>query len=278
MRDYYDLKGILFTMLAIVLLAGSITAQPSAGKLADDILEKNSERLSQIETISFTIQPLDGGIIPEITSNYEKRVENNVAYLAPVDDETDVEYGGLTGSFDDKLAELVRGASSIATEQLEGYGVYRIFVDDKELIRSLEGTDPGFDELDSESETETLTFWIDTKELYVRKVHFDQTIENGGEMSVEIRMEDYRIYSGFPVAHTLIMTVHGMENQFSEEDLAEARMAMNQMEEQLSQMPEAQRKAVERQIKPQMEQFEQMLSEEGPGQMVIEVVDVRVNE
>lgn len=276
MRDFYNLKALYSTLLISIIFMGTAPAQPSADRLADDILQKYSERLSHIETISITLQPSEAGFIPEVTTHYEKRTENGRTFLVPVDTDSDLEYAGLTGLFDEKLAQLVRGSRSITGENLDTVTVYKVFVDDIDLIRSLDENESGFNEM--ESETETVTVWIDSEELYVRKVLFDQAVRGEGGMSVEMVMDDYRLYSGFPIAHTVKLTIHGLSSQFSEEDMAEAKETMRQMEEQLSQMPEPQRKAIERQIKPQMEQFEKMLNEGEPAEMKMNVVDVRVNE
>jgi hypothetical protein len=275
MRELTLKREWIVLLLFIFMVSGPVVAQPSANRLADDILQKNAERLSQIETLEMTIEMEGMAFLPEMTTRYIKKVENGVPYLEIDSADYDSDYGTMSGTFDDTLARLVRGSSSITRETLGSYNTYKVYVDDQELLRSLDEGEIEFDEM--EMEAEAATIWIDTDQLYVRKLLMEQSVDGDG-MSVEMILNDYREYSGMPLAHTIEMKIHGINSQFSEEDIAEARKAMEEMERQLAQMPEAQRNAIERQLKPQIEQFEQMIDGGEPGSMVLRVTNVKVNQ
>ena len=270
---------IQFSTLFFILSFTAVTAfsQPNADRLADEMLNKNAEWLSQIDRISMTMQLNEGGLIPDMTTRYVKKVnENGNPYLDLENQDTmEMDFSAMAGSID-QMVKLIRGAESITEERLNGVNTYKIFVNDRELLESLDQSEMEME--DMEIVFDTGTIWIESGTMHVRKVFMEQTVDGDKNMSMEMNLNDYQVFSGYPVPMKMTMKIGGMASQFSEEEIAEARQAMQQMEQQLSQMPEAQRQAIERQIKPQMEQFERML-ESGEGMtMNIAVTDVKVNE
>ncbi|TVR27202.1 MAG: hypothetical protein EA390_14090 [Balneolaceae bacterium] len=269
------LTGILTTILTFLLISTStLLAQPSPAQLADQISDRNMQRLANIETLFITVEPEGGGLIPATTTKYVKKTEGGRTWLEPEDEDYDTNTGLLSGVFDDQMPKLVRSASSVEREQLDGYSVYKIFVDDADLLNEMMDDDMEF----AEDEVKNITIWIDSDELVARKVRFDQISDEGHEMIVEVIMSDYQNHSGLPIAHSIQFNIEGLDAQFTEEDRAEARRAMAELEEQLAQMPEAQRRMIEEQMKPQLERFEAMLESGEMGRMVLRVTDVRVNQ
>ena len=57
----------------------------------------------------------------------------------------------------------------------------------------------------------------------------------------------------------------------------ETRKQYEEMKKQMAEMPEEQRKMMESMMKGQMEQFEQMLSKDGPMSIEVTVKELRVN-
>lgn len=268
-------KITFFTILAILSAAGSI-AQPSPNQLAEQIIELNNDRLSGIQTLTISVEPEEAGFIPATTTHYIKQETDGMSVLVPREDENgDNEM--LTGYFDGQLPDMVRAAESITSESYNGYDVYRVYINDSSYLNQISEQD--FEISDQEdTELKEMTLWMDSDELVPRRILFNQTTENNNELSVEIVMEDYQMHTGLPLAHTMLFSIEGLDSEFSEEDLAGARKAMQEMEEQLSQMPASQREMIERQIKPQMERFEAILESGGMDNMVLHVVDVKVNE
>jgi len=268
---------LLTASLIFSLTAVSVFSQPSAERLAEEMVSKNAEWLSQIERLSMTMQLNEGGMIPDMTTMYVKRVdEYGNPYLDLENDETmEMDFTAMAGSVD-QIVKLIHGAESISEERLNGVNTYKVFVNDRELLESLDQNEMEME--DMEIVFDTATFWIESGTMYVRKVFMEQTVDGDQNMSMEMNLDDYQVFSGYPVPMKMTMKIGGMASQFSEEEIAEARQAMRQMEEQLSQMPKAQRQAIERQIKPQMEQFERMLESDEGMTMNITITDVKVNE
>ena len=270
-------NSLVLSILALSLAAAAAVAQPSADRIAEEMVNKYEESLSQIETLSMTIQVNEGGLIPDMTTRYVKKINENGTPYLDLENENDMEmdFSALAGSVD-QMVELIRGAESITEERLNGTDTYKVYVNDSELLKTLDQSEMEMEEM--EIVFDAATIWIEINSMNVRKIFMEQTVEGDKNMNMEMSLDDYREFSGYPVPMAMTMKIGGMSSQFSNEEIAEAREAMREMEEQLSQMPEAQREAIERQIKPQMEQFEQML-ESGEGMtMNIAVTDVKVNE
>jgi len=270
-------NSLALSILTLSLTAAAAVAQPSADRIAQEMINKYEESLSQIETLSMTIQVNEGGLIPDMTTRYVKKTnENGTPYLDLENgDAMEMDFSALAGSVD-QMVDLIRGAESITEEKVNGMDTYKIYVNDSELLKSLDQSEMEME--DMEIVFDAATIWIEISTMNVRKIFMEQTVDGDKNMSMEMSLDDYQVFSGYPVPMSMTMKIGGMSSQFSAEEIAEAREAMREMEKQLSQMPEAQRQAIERQIKPQMEQFEQML-ESGEGMtMNIAVTDVIVNE
>jgi len=270
-------NSLVLSILTLSLTAAAAVAQPSADRIAQEMINKYEESLSQIETLSMTIQVNEGGLIPDMTTRYVKKTnENGTPYLDLENgDAMEMDFSALAGSVD-QMVDLIRGAESITEEKVNGMDTYKIYVNDSELLKSLDQSEMEME--DMEIVFDAATIWIEISTMNVRKIFMEQTVDGDKNMSMEMSLDDYQVFSGYPVPMSMTMKIGGMSSQFSAEEIAEAREAMREMEKQLSQMPEAQRQAIERQIKPQMEQFEQML-ESGEGMtMNIAVTDVKVNE
>jgi len=270
-------NSLVLSILTLSLTVAVAIAQPSADRIAEEMVNKYEESLSQIETLSMTIQMNEGGLIPDITTSYVKKVNENGTPYLDLENGNDMEmdFSALAGSVD-QMVDLVRGAESITEERVNGIDTYKIYVNDSELLKSLDQGEMEMEEM--EIVFDAATIWIEINSMNVRKIFMEQTVEGDKNMNMEMSLDDYQVFSGYPVPMSMTMKIGGMSSQFSSEEIAEAREAMREMEKQLSQMPEAQREAIERQIKPQMEQFERML-ESGEGMtMNISVTDVKVNE
>lgn len=257
----------------MLYLPGNVIAQPGPDQLANQLIDLNNERLSNIESVEITIQMAAMGITNQSTTQLIKRSENGESWLEPLYDDSDTDM--VSGVFDEQLPALIRGASSVSNDVFDGHSLYMIVIDDVDLFNELASADMEFTEDDFQIKKATI--WLDQDELIARRVNFEQSDVSEGEMSIDIFFNDYRYYEGLPIAHSIEYSIHGIETQISEDDIAEARSAMRRMEEQLEQMPEAQRKVIEQQLKPQMEQFETMIESGGMTEMEIIVTDVKIN-
>ncbi len=283
----------LISVLALtVLLAApasthtlTAAAQPSPADLADRLEQAHQEHIRQIDRLQITNRITSGMFDGEETVSVMVKTQRDGRYvLVPEDPDDFYDEDDITGFADEIYIEMIRNAGSIESDTWHGYQVYRITVDDPEFLARFDGMDP-LDEpmhddfVDEEgfmddSVPESVTLWVDRSEMLIRGVAF--SYGNGG-VTANYRFTDYQVFSGLPVPMVTEIEIEGLDQLISEEELAEARQALEQMEAQIEQMPEAQREMIRQQIQPQMERLEQMMQSGDMGKARVEVVDVVVN-
>lgn len=273
------LSGPGFFALFFTLSAPLLLAQPSPSALADQLDGAYTDRIQNIDRLRISTVAV-GGMLEgmENTALYEKVNREGRDVLVEVDEEGRNE-GVYQGMMDDVMSGMVRNARSISEEQMGGYAVYRVEVDDPEFLSDLQ-TGEAFanEDLDNEDFTiESATIYIDREELLLRYISFSQQETDGRRLTMNFEMTDYQTHTGFPVPHLMRIEVEGLDQMISDDELAEARQAMSELETQLESMPEAQRNMVENQLRPQMERFETMLEQGDLGNVEVRVVDVFVN-
>lgn len=278
--DHQIRRFISYTLLGTLwLLVGTspVDAQVDRESLAQELEELYQERLSRIDRLQIT-SIMEEGMFQgmESTTILEKVEVDGRPTLRQVD--ADGEFEGLfEGMYDDALPAIVRNATTITEETLDGLNGYRILVEDTEFLAGLDPSDAMVDEdLSGDFALESAELFLDTDNHLVRAVSFRQIGEGGKQITVHFRLSDYREHAGFFVPWGMEFELEGLDQMISEEQMAEARRAMEEMERQLEQMPEAQRRMIEEQIMPQMEQFEGLLNSDEPGRAVMRVQDVQV--
>lgn len=268
--------GILTLLLATLFAPCALIAQPSPDQLADRINDLHQQRLSIIQSLQMTVKTEVAGFSSESVTRYIRTETDGRFALVPDESYDDLDTELFEGMYDGSFDRVIRAAESVTEEQLDSRASYRLIIRDSELLQSL-GEEDEYDEDGMTFEIEKATLWIDSDLLMPLKMVYEQ-YEDGGGLTVEMELGDYKLYSGLPVAHTMAMKIEGMDQMMSDEDLAEARQAMREFEEQLESMPEAQRKMIREQMSGQMEQFERILESGMASTTIMEVVDVKVNQ
>jgi len=264
---------IALTFFAYVPVQNS-DAQPSPEELSEQIEQQNEDWLQNIDNLTVTTETADGGFIPSTTTTFTKVTEDGRTWLQADQDDTGIHSGVMYGAPEDDDNIHIRHASSITTETLDGNSVYKVIVDDSEVLsRSME-TETDL----SGEEPQKATYWIDQDELLMRKALIEQEDQYGDEIITEVRMEDYQYHEGFPIAHSVEMEIEGIENQISEAELREAREGLKEMRDQMDQLPQAQRSMMEDQFEEVFERFGAMLATGEVGVMNFEVTEVEVNQ
>jgi len=269
-------RKILFSVLAFVFTLSTVElliAQPSPNALADQIKQLTESRLSGINSVEI-VTTTDMPMMPdEVVNVYVKQIVDGRAVLVQeTDDDSDHELVG--GMYDGSFEEIVRGADSVSEDTYNGTRVYIVEITDRDLLNEYMEQDLDFDEED-DIVIEHATLWLDRDKLVPLKMEYKSNPSVG--LTFRILAEDYQDHSGLPIAHHLKIELDGMEDMFSEEEIAEAREMMRQVEEQLAAMPESQRRMIERQMEGQMEQFEAMLEADSMSSFSIKVKSVTVN-
>lgn len=269
-------------LFAQILITGSSFAQPAPSELADRIDELTMERIQEIDRLQYTNR-FTAGILEgqESVSVFEKVERNGRYVLEPVEAGGDFETSEVAGFTQDVYSETIRNAGSIEHDTYNGTSVCKVLVDDQDYLNQLNTpdglVDDEIDGYETEAAPESLTFWIDRDDLLVLFASYVFIGPEGDDIVMNVTLSDYEIYSGLPVPTVTNFEIEGFEQLFTEEDMAEARQAMREMEAQLEQMPEAQRRMIEEQFRPQIEQFEAILEGGDIGHTRIEVSDVVVN-
>ncbi len=262
----------MLSTLCLFALITSAQARLSPDQLADRIEAAHAEQLSRIERVTFTSN-IQGGIIDGITSvtRYEKVIKDGRAILQALDDDSE-EAVSLAGMHDGLLPKMVRGASKVESGRYDGRPVYVVTVDDVDFLKSLEDFQMD-DEFDEDFEPKKATFWLDRDNFAAHRLEFVQAVADGGEMTINVTMHDYRTLRGLPVAHRVKIDIRGVDQMISAADLAEARAEMQQLEEQLQHMPPEIRDQIKAQLGPQLAQLEAMMDSGGTS-MEVHVTDV----
>lgn len=269
-------KSLILGFVALgLLMAGSAAAQPSPAELSEQMYQANEERLSGIESLELTVEMNMGGtVMNESTTRYVKEVNNGRSMLVMEKSGDLADSELVEGMYDGTLEELVAGAESVENDEVNGRNAYRLVIRDRELLNQIEGE--AFEADEREFEIDKGTLWIDSDMLVPVRMIYEQEDGEPG-ISMEILMSDFETHSGLPVARTMSFEIEGIDQMFTEEEIAEARNAMKEMREQLDQMPEAQREMIENQMSGQIEKFEQMVESGNAGSNSVKVTSVKVN-
>lgn len=270
-------KGILTGIILFLTGLATLHAQSAITSLADQMEQVNEDRLRTIENLELTVRMEIGDAMQEETvSRYVKETRDGRPFLV-LDTEHDMydEQEILEGVYDGSISTFVRGAESIENDQVYGRPAYKLFISDEQILSTFEDDIPDADEMRPEIDNAML--WIDRELLVPLRMLYGQ---NGGDdgITVDISMQGYEMHSGLPIAKRMSVDIEGISSMFSEEEMAEARRAMEQMREQLANMPEAQRQMIESRMAEQIEQFEQIIESGSVGSTTMEVVSVRVNQ
>ena len=264
--------NVVLTTLLLLFAVGLTHAQPTPAELADRIHESQQNQLRGIQNITI-IQEMP--FVGDVESYYEKVEEDGRFILRSMEGDDDEFF--LLSSMDQDFRRVIMGASSITNDSFDGIQLYKVFIDDKELLESLDTDNFDLDpDEDMMGEIKSATFWVDRSNYNVHRTEVVQ-VANGNEMTINIHLKDYRQHSGLYIPHIMEMSIDGMENMFSDEEVAEARAAMRELEAQLEQMPEAQRDMIMQQFSSQIEQLEAVLAGESTS-MEIKVIDVIINQ
>ncbi len=279
MKKKFILLSICFATVFVLITVELINAQPTAEQLSEQIAQRNSQRIANIDRLSITISPQNGGFFPETTSSYVKINRGGRDVL--ITEDSDMDVGVLSGSFDDQLPKIIRAAHTISTSILNGVSVYKIEVDDPDALNELGRDDSDIDFYDDDDDI-TVTgavVWLHRTELYPVRMEMEQISPEGYSVQVTLDMDDYREYSGLAIPHRITMNIDGFQDQFTEEDKMLMQEYLRDIEEQLRELSDSQRQMMEDQLRPQLEQFQAMLDGEFEiNEMVFIVTDVKVNE
>jgi hypothetical protein len=263
-------SGLITAIFALTAWQ-TTSATPSPGQLADRIEAQHEEQLSRIERVTIVGNFISGfpGDLPT-SATYVKTEENGRTILKPLNEEVDAM--NMAGMHDGTTPDMVRAASSVESDTLNGKSVYVVLIDDIDFLRNM--SDMNWDEeIPEEYNPKQLTVWLDSSDYSIHQAELIQAGPQGGDTTITIQMLDYRTMRGLPIAYRTTIKIEGIEQLISPDELATARQQMQELQTQLADMPEAQRAMIEAYLTPQIEQLENMMRE-GSTTLEMQVTDV----
>lgn len=253
-------------LTAALLLCAPAAFAESAEEIVNTALEKYEKRLANVETVSIT-QSVMG---MEVETNMVKETVDGHATLVPTGDSTP---GTDPASFLAQMKKMAEAAKLKGKETVDGAECWVLEVSDMAAFDT--APQPGSGEFDAKRGR----FWIDGQDYLMRKMTMEGDATNQGQttpVTMEMTLHDYRDTQGFLWPFTTDMVIRGVATGMSEEELAEAKKALADMEKQMAEMPPDQRKMMESMMGGQMQKLEQMV-ESGEMKMTVQVTRLSVN-
>ncbi|MGD2154136.1 MAG: hypothetical protein PVG79_12770 [Gemmatimonadales bacterium] len=255
------------------LLLTLALAPAAAGQSGADVLEtamaRFEDRMSGIDNYTIVMDVMGF----EVTNYFEKEmVDGRPTFV--LRNSSGVE-GQDAGLFYNGFTQVVDRATLEGRQDVDGHDCFVVVVDDFSGI----DFDPETPDDQEDFEPRKGTFLLDTDDYLIRRVEMEGEVQQDDQwqpMTMQIDFKDYRDVDGMLHPFLLEMSVTGLDNTMSEEEMQEARESLEEMRQQMEQMPAAQRAAMERMMKPRMEEMERMLAS-GSMQVTTRVKELKVN-
>lgn len=173
----------------------------------------------------------------------------------------------------DDVAALASRMKLVGRESLDGREAFVAKAEGLDLRRAMDG---------GEIVVRTMTLWVDTERLVPLRMRMDGIAKHGGEereMVLERIDRDYRSVpgTGMLLPYRTAMRMRGMLGPEEQEQMAEAKKQLEELDRQMASMPPDQRAMVESRMGSQIEMIRN-LAEGGAFEIETVVREVRVNQ
>ncbi len=253
--------------LAVVLALPSAATAQTAEEILMTSLEEYEQRMEGIENYTTVQETM--GFETELTF-VRTEVEGRMVFV-PKGQEGD---GGGMSNFYRIYPEIAERAELEGKESVDGEQCHVVAIND------LSGLDLNQDMGQGAFVPKSGLLYVDTDDHLIRKMQMEGEITRDGQtspMTAVTVLSDYRDVEGLLHPYLLNITATGLAAGMSEEDAANARKSLEEMEENLEGMDPTQRAMVERMMGGQMENLRKML-ESGQFEITVITKEVRVNE
>lgn len=261
-------RSVLAVGLVALSLAPAVAAQ-SAGDVLERAMERYADRVADVD--NYTVVQEAMGFTA--TSYFVKKIVDGQPVFELQSQYGDGEPETGPGEFYNEFGKLVSRAQLEGTETVDGNRCHVVTVDD------FSGLDFGGDAGDREFTPRKGTFYLDSDDYVLRKMVMEGDMESEGQkqpVTMEALFEDYQEVESMLHPFRTTLTIHGMQGAISEDELQQARQALDEMEKRLDEMPESQRSMMEGMLKSQMEQLRNIV-DSGQMQITMQVKDLKVN-
>lgn len=263
---------ILSTLFYFLISLTAIAQNPE--DIMNRMTSQYSSSLSGIETM-MTISSMDGFMqtdTPDTTYYRKVTLEDGTNVLEDVSSGDDVP-GANYWNFKENFDTITENSTYEGTETIDGREAHVIFIED---ISALYGQTMGEMEGGEQGEPQSGRFYIDTDDYVPLRMSFNVQFDGEYNGTVDVNMKDYRSVDGIQMAFLTEIAMEGISDQFSAEELAEAKEGMRELREQLENASGMQKRIMERAIKPQLERMENIL-EDGNMTMSVTILEAQTN-
>ncbi|MGD2218199.1 MAG: hypothetical protein PVJ64_15685 [Gemmatimonadales bacterium] len=255
------------------LLFALARAPAAAGQSAADVLEtamaRFEDRMSGIDNYTVVMDVMGF----EVTNYFEKEtVDGRPTFVLKSSSGSEQQGAGL---FYNGFMQVADRANLAGKRSVDGFDCHVVTVDDFSGI----DFDPETPDEEEDFKPEKGTFFLDTGDYLIRKLEMEGEFQRDGSwqpMTMKIDFKDYREVDGMLHPFLLEMSVAGLNNAMSEEEMQQARESLEEMKRRMEEMPANQRAAMERMMGSRMEELERMLNS-GSIQVTTRVTQLKVN-
>lgn len=259
-----------------MLISSGVAAQ-NAADILDRMIAEYSNSLSGVETMMVvtTMEGLIESEEPDTTYYRKVTLDNGYTTMQPVQSSSETpsaDYYNFQTNYD----AIVENATYEGTETIDGRNAHVLLIDD--ITALYQGAVAGMEETPVKEEGEAMRghLYIDTNELVLLRMSFDMQFDEEYTGTYDMNFKDYRNVDGINYSFLAEMVIDGISDQFSAEELAEARKGLQEARQQIDNSSGMQRRILERTLSGTIERLEQML-EDGGMTMRLITLDVQTN-
>ena len=252
-------------MLTVLIMSSStaVLAQ-SPADILQRMIDHHSSSISGIETM-MTVTTMEGLIEsdePDTTFYRKVTLDNGIPSLQPVTRSSDMPSTNAH-DFNMNFDTLADNATYEGTETVDGHNTHVLLIEDISAL--YRGATAGLEETPVTQEGEAMRgrLYIDSNSYVIRRISFDMQFSEEYTGSYDINFKDYRNVDGMYYSFLSEMVIDGISEQFSAEDLAEARRGLQEARQQIDNASGMQRRILERTLRGTIDRLEKMLEEGG---------------
>ncbi len=244
-------------------LSFAVYAQ-SAADILQRMITEHSNSISNIETM-MVVTTMEGLIEtdePDTTYYRKVTLDNGIPSMQPVSSSSDTP-STSAHDFNTNFDTLAENATYEGTETIDGYNTHVLLIEDISAL--YQGATSGLEETPVTQEGEAMRgrLYIDSNNYVIRRISFEMQFSDEYTGSYDINFKDYRDVNGMNYSFLSEMVIDGISEQFSAEDLAQARQGLQEARQQIDNASGMQRRILERTLRGTIERLEKMLEEGG---------------
>lgn len=265
------------SLLSIMLFYPATILAQTPADIMDRMIQKYSNSLSGIETM-MVVTKMEGLIEtdePDTTYYRKVTLQDGLQTMQEVSSSRDTPSADYH-SFQQNYDAIVDNSTYEGIETIDGRSAHVLLVDDISAL--YQGAVSGMEETAVGQEGEAMRgrLYIDANDYLLLRMSFDMQFSEEYTGTYDMNFKDYRDVNGMPYSFLAEMVIDGISEQFSAEDLAEARRGIQDARQQIENSSGMQRRILERTLSGTINRLERML-EDGGMTMRLVTLSVETN-